>query len=229
MDNQSTATVALCVIATGMYRPFLNAFLSSSLYKFLPTPNRSIRYVPTLDDSLNCIHRMEFPWPNVLRPHILLANVNLWQHCDYVFYCDVDARFVSPVGPEILGDLVAVKHAGFRGQPRSTFTYEDRPLSSCCVHPNEGTAYYAGGFQGGRTDVFRNALEAMRTMIDADGSQRILPRYLDESAWNRYLIDNPPTVTLSDEFLTHEGQETPNTKLISLEKNNKVYHPGWIG
>jgi hypothetical protein len=231
-------TVALCVIATGRYLHFWDGFLESALRFFLPGQARVVfcllvdRPAHNLPASVlrndrfcQTVPPLTFPWATLLRYHLLgTQQYGVLYSCDYTFLCDVDARFVAPVGMEILGDLVAVKHAGFTGKPREAFTYETRPESACCIGPHEGTTYYAGGFQGGKTHVFIKAMESMKQMIDADGCRGIIPRWHDESAWNRYLIDNPPTVALPGDWLTHEGQEMPNTRLISLAKDNRLYH-----
>jgi histo-blood group ABO system transferase len=71
---------------------------------------------------------------------------------DYLFYSDADMRFEANVGEEVLGELVATRHPGFYDKPYSFFSqsYERRPQSLAYMPPNYGSAYYAGGFNGGR-------------------------------------------------------------------------------
>jgi histo-blood group ABO system transferase len=61
--------------------------------------------------------------------------------------------------------------------------------------------YWAGGFQGGKTKPWIKAMKAMRKLIDADLSKSYIPIWNDESAWNKYLSENPPSVMLNPSYV----------------------------
>jgi histo-blood group ABO system transferase len=140
---------------------------------------------------------------------------------DYLFYSDADMLFVDKVGNEALGDLVATLHPGFYNRPRNQFSYETRPESATYIPPNEGTSYFAGGFNGGKTSEYLKMARACRDMIDADEKKGIIPVWHDESAMNCYLSKNPPTTILSPSYCYQEGAALPfHQRLIALNKDH---------
>lgn len=89
--------------------------------------------------------------------------------------------------------------------------------------------YFAGGFQGGRTKPFIKAMKTMERAIDEDLRKlNYTARWNDESHWNRYLLDNPPSVVLSpsyvypdsliDEYYAKIWGKNYPPKLITLTK-----------
>ena len=128
---------------------------------------------------------------------------------------------MNTVGDEILGDgLTAVLHQGFMGVPREKFEYETRPESMVCVHPSEGTSYYAGGFQGGTSMQYIDAMRTMRRWISLDEAYGIIPRWHDESAWARLTIDTPPSVILGPKYMTDEGNPVEDARIYALRKDH---------
>ena len=143
--------------------------------------------------------------------------------CDYVYYVDVDSRFVRPVGAEIFGELVATIHYGFCESPRKDWTYEHRRASRACIAPREkfrAKHYYAGGFQGGRAGAYLDAMRAMDAAIATDERRGVRAVWHDESHWNRYLIDHPPTVELSHEYMCPEPWRPETQRIVIVGKNN---------
>ena len=231
--------VALCVIATGKYTRFLACLLESAAEFFCAGHERrvlvftdapgdaetrgrgdaEILLSPRLPLSpsprLLATPREPWPGPTLHRYRTMLRAAGELLDCDYVYYVDVDSRFVRPVGSEIFGDLAATLHFGFHDRPRSHFTYEDRPASRACIRPHEGRRYYCGGFQGGRAETYVEAMRAMDAAIAADERRGITAWWHDESHWNRYLVDHPPTLELSLDY-TCPPQWRPETQRIVI-------------
>jgi hypothetical protein len=62
--------------------------------------------------------------------------------------------------------------------------------------------YFAGGFQGGRSENFIKAMKEMKTMVDTDFTDNgYIPIWNDESVWNAYLFKNPPSVVLNPSYI----------------------------
>ena len=91
-------------------------------------------------------------------------------------------------------------HPGFHDKPRGKLTYERRRESTAWIAPEEGARYYCGAFQGGRTERYLEAVGVMAAQIDTDTAKGITAVWHDESHWNRYLIDHPPTLELSPSY-----------------------------
>ena len=228
--------VALCVIATGKYTRFLCELLTSAREFFCPGQQR--RFFVFTDDCKLQIDKCKLkicneqfaicnsphePWPGptLHRYRTMLRAEAELRACDYVYYVDVDSRFVRPVGEEIFGDLAATIHFGFCEKPRSAFTYETRLQSRAGVRRHEGRRYYAGGFQGGRAGVYLAAMRAMAAAIADDEARGITAVWHDESHWNRYLIDHPPTVELSHEYNCPASWRPETQRIVIVGKNNR--------
>ena len=198
--------IGVCVIATARYRMYVAPLLRSIRRHFLP--DHEVKVFLFTDGpvqsgpGLEVIPIEHSPWPGMaIRRHSLFReHAAVFKGMDFLFYLDVDMRVIDRIGREILGDLVATLHPGYHDKARDSFTYEIRRESTACIGPDEGTHYYCSGFQGGRTSRFLDAVCTMAEKIDQDASRGITAAWHDESHWNRYLIDHPPSVVLSPSY-----------------------------
>src|SRR3990167_4447642 len=153
----------------------------------------------------------DWPLPTLFRYHLFLQQEELLKQFDYIFYCDADMLFVSRVGNEILGEgLTVAAHPMYALRPEYIHPYEPNSQSTAYIpslgrvleNPKRFEPFYAaGGFQGGRTENFIQAMKIMKEGIDKDFANNYIARWNDESHWNRYLFDNPPSVFLSPSFV----------------------------
>lgn len=154
-----------------------------------------------------------WPLPTLMRYSVMLRQEELLSSYDYIFFCDVDMKFVSRVGDEILGDLVGATHPMYFIRQNYLPPYEPNEKSTAYI-PRPGRVitengkkrlqplYFAGGLQGGRSEVFIKAMKTMRDMIDKDFTKNgYVAIWNDESYWNRYCLDNPPTVVLNPSYV----------------------------
>jgi hypothetical protein len=252
-------TVNLCCFATGRYREFLPPFLESA-YRFFcadfgPTfhiwteperpftevwSSRQERHVHCRDPRY-CWHPLPHePWPGITlhRWSTMLAQSDSLLESDFTFFCDVDMRFLRPVGEEILSDLVAVLHAGFFRDPPHELPFERRLESRACVLLSRGKCYYAGGFQGGRTKRWLSICREMDDWTRCDEEQGIIPVAHDESYWNCYLSRLPqapradcrsgaPLLLPYHYCAASEGHwayDPRNARLISMPKSQQEWH-----
>jgi histo-blood group ABO system transferase len=155
-----------------------------------------------------------WPYPTLMRYHMFLEQEEYLKKFDYLFYVDLDMRVVNIVGDEILGDgLTGAEHPMYAFKPGLRFPLEPNPTSSAYVPvPNN---YFAGGFQGGKTDMFIDAMKSMKENIDSDMEKEYIARWNDESHWNRYLYQNAPSVVLNPSYVYPDS-------LI-----NEYYKPLW--
>jgi len=230
----SACDTALCLIATGKYTRFLRQVMESAATHWpraMPVvltddPDAVPSDIPHL--SQHWPHR-SWPYPTLLRYHAMLSAESVFRQFAFMFYCDVDMVVVARMEPEpygegragIDGELVGVTHPGFAGAfNRARYTYENRKESRAYVARHEGTVYYAGGFQGGATERYLHAARGLSEMADDDLSRGIIPLWADESLWNRYCIDHPPTVTLSTMFCLPDSWRVPQARLLAITKNH---------
>lgn len=198
--------IDLLIIATNKYLRFVDALLKSADRFFMNGHDVTYHVFTDQDYDKGVVHKVEHrPWPSpTLDRFGFFKRYQDEITGDYQFYIDADCLFVNEVGDEILSDLVAVQHCGYVGERG---TYELRPESTAYIADDEGEMYFGGGFLGGKRDCFFKAVLRLVEMIDEDKSNNLIARHHDESYWNRYLVDNPPTKILSPDYHYPENHD----------------------
>lgn len=187
----------------------------------------SIRQLPKV--TIFPIESIEWPMPTLLRYHTFLQQEELLKTYDYIFYCDVDMVFQNIVGDEILGEgLTATMNPMYALQKNMWMPYEPNPQSTAYIprpgqlvndngQPRFMPQYYAGGFQGGKSDKFLEAMKVMKKNIDTDLNQlNYIAIWNEESHWNRYLFDHPENLNVLNQSYVYPD---------SLHK--EYYIPRW--
>lgn len=166
---------------------------------------KNIKIIPT--------EAVEWPYPTLLRYNLFLGQEELLKEYDYIFYCDVDMRFVDIVGDEILGEgITAAEHPMYSLRKEYYPPYEPNPESASFINrpgkilEEEGKKrfkpyYYAGGFQGGKSDKFIEAMKGCKAIIEKDLNKSYIPIWNDETAWNKYLSENEPEIVLDPSYI----------------------------
>ena len=220
----TAANVGLLIVATGKYIQFVPPLIASAKKHFCN--NHRVSYFVFTDQPFETsenVYRIEQPrlgWPydTMQRYHVYYKNKDLFRDQDYLFATDADMLFVGNVGDEILGELVATQHPGFVGKRGS---YETNRRSLAYVAKFEGSQYFAGGFYGGTKNAVLKIFETNIRNIDSDLARGIIAVWHDESHWNRYCIDHPPTVILNPSYCYPESWTLPYPKkLLALDKNH---------
>ena len=204
--------IDIFLIVTRKYHQFAPEMIAS-IKKHFKIPYRLIIFTdePKYPDHTEVIIKHEpFPYITLFRYHYFTQVRDLIKN-PYVFYVDIDAKFVQDVGEEILGDLVAVRHCGFFFA--KMFPHEENPLSP--LYNYRFTKYYGGGFQGGKAENYFKMAEWCKEKIDHaldlglqpeteaqkySWNKRVALRHHDETAMNAYLSFNPPTLELTPDF-----------------------------
>lgn len=207
----------------------------------------SLAYLTALSADLHAsctvthTEAVEWPLPTLMRYHLFLQQEEKLKEYDYIFYCDVDMVFANYVGDEVLGDgLTAAPHPGYALRRNLIPPYEPNPASSAYIprpgriktvdgKPQFEPEYYAGGFQGGTSKAFIEAMKVMKKRIDQDYTKNYVAIWNDESHWNRYLFENPPSVMLdpsyvypdsliSEYYVPHVWGRNYSPRLVTLTK-----------
>lgn len=217
MNKYKVAVVAICL--NQQYWPFIGDMIASARKFFLK--GHDVDFLlwtdmpegTQVDAKIIPTEPFEWPLPTLYRYHLFLKQEELLKEYDFIYYIDADMKFVARVGDEILGDLVAAPHPGYYVRKEYIPPYEPNEKSASFI-PRPGRVveengkkrflpfYAAGGFQGGRSENFIAAMKVMREMIDVDFTQNnYIPIWNDETAWNKYLFLNPPTVYLTPSYV----------------------------
>ena len=157
---------------------------------------------------------LEWPMPTLMRYHLFLQQEEKLKEYDYLFYIDADMVIVDHIGDEILPKegLMGAQHPMYALRAGYVPPYEPNPESTAYIampgrivevdsKKRFEPLYFAGGFQGGKTEKFLEAMKVMRKRIDEDFTKNYVARWNDESHWNRYLFENPPEVVLNPSYV----------------------------
>lgn len=156
---------------------------------------------------------MSWPLPTLFRYNLFLEQENILKDYDYIFYCDVDMKFVGVVGDEILGQgLTAAQHPMYALRKEYWPPYEPNEMSTSFIKrpgrvitdngkPRFMPLYFAGGFQGGKSEMFIASMKRMRDNIQKDYRRGYIPIWNDETQWNYELFENPPDVVLTPAYI----------------------------
>lgn len=222
--------IGALVIATGRYRSLIARLVESVEKNFLPQYERTIFLFTDADQvprpGVQVIRISNRPWPGMAlqRYGIFRDHADTFDGMDYLYYLDADMRVTGYVGNEILSDLTAVIHPSFEDSKREAFTYEDNSESNAYIPPCEGSHYFCGGVQGGRRRDYLAAACNMAEKIDDDLKRGIVAKWHDESHWNRYLIDHPPTKILTPSYCHPEGYKMRfPEKITALDKDHAAF------
>lgn len=157
-----------------------------------------------------------WPMPTLMRYNLFLQQEEALKDYDFVFYSDIDMRYVNVVGDEVLpenGGLTAALHPMYATRKELWPPYEPNPESSAYIKrpgkvimengkPRFMPMYFAGGFQGGKTKDFLEACAGIRKNIDDDFNFRnYVAIWNDESHWNKWLSEHEPAIVLSPSYI----------------------------
>tara|TARA_B100002019_G_scaffold283074_1_gene289046 strand:+ start:8377 stop:9111 length:735 start_codon:yes stop_codon:yes gene_type:complete len=215
--------ICILTIATNKYIQFVERLLNNIEENFLE--GHEIECLLFTDHEIeessdnvriSQIDHEPWPMPTLKRYNYFMKEKDFISQFDYCFYFDVDMGIVDKVGDEILGDLVATMHPYQSFYPKKDRSYDRNPKSLAYVAPgDEGPNYYAGGFNGGKTECFLKMSEVIADRVNKDLENDVIALWHDESQMNRYLIDNPPTLSLTPSYCFAEEFMDPRTPTIN--------------
>lgn len=219
-DLQKSYKIALCFICLNEpYWQYAKEVMVGARQFFLPGHKTDFFFWSDMPENsvdgavVIPTEPVEWPLPTLFRYSLMLQEEERLKEYDYVFYCDIDMKFVGIVGDEILGpDLTAAQHPMYAIRKEYWPPYEPNPKSTAYI-PRPGQVidengkprfmplYFAGGLQGGKTEAWLKAMKEMKKNIDKDFASNYIAIWNDETHWNRYLFDNPPSVVLTPSYI----------------------------
>lgn len=226
--------IGIITIATNKYIKFIQPLYESAKKHFLVNHNVDFfcftdsKIIPDGVKGFYIEHR-PFPYPTLMRYHIISTQYEFFKNYDALYYVDADMLFVGDIGNEILSDLTATVHPGFHYKKPTEFPYERRDFSSAFVPVGVGEHYYCGGFNGGYRYI--DMAKSISKIIDYDLDKNMCAVWHDESYLNKFFIKYPPTTVLSPAYCFPDPSNTQRVqeykigvfapKLIALDKNHK--------
>ena len=224
--------ILILTIATNKYIQFVERLYDNIAENFLVDHEMECllftEHEVEASDNVRVSQIEHEPWPipTLKRYNYFMKEKEFISTFDYCYYFDVDMGIVGKVGDEVLGDLVATMHPYQSFVPKEKRTYDRNPESLAYVaEGEEGENYYAGGFNGASTKEFLKMSEVIADRVNKDLEKGVIALWHDESHMNRYLIDNPPSLSLTPSYCFAEEQmQNPNypyePKIIALKKDH---------
>ena len=224
--------ICILTIATNKYINFVQELYDNIEEFFLPDHEKTCllftdHELEEVSDNVR-VHTIDhepWPMPTLKRYNYFMKEKDFILEHDYCFYFDVDMAIHQIVGDEILGDLVATNHFYQSRMDDASKSFDRNSKSLAFVSYGEkARSYYAGGFNGGKTEVFMDMAKTISHRVDKDLEAGIVAQWHDESHMNRYMIDHPPSRPLSYEYCYPEPElgrhPNDNPKIIALLKNH---------
>lgn len=234
--------IGLLLVATGKYIKFVEPLIESVRKYFLLNHNITVYLFTdqpaTYFQQTDRVQIVKYPIPSYKFPFATLYRYRIFEQFqkeineDFVFYSDVDMKFVARVGDEILQNtLVAVHHPGyFANQGWGSSNNSKDSMSYLPVEKRKN--YFAGGFQGGKRDLYIEAANILNARIQDDESRGVIAEWNDETHWNWLLNSgevNLPYIALTPEYCMVEqmnlrkawGISHLKPKILALEKNHE--------
>lgn len=225
--------ICILTIATNKYLQFVEKLYTDISEKFLPGAEINCllftdHEIEEAGDNVRVHYIDHEPWPmpTLKRYNYFMKEKDFILEHDYCFYFDADMRIDNPVGEEVLADgVVATMHPYQSLMDPSSQSFDRNPKSLAYVPFDQKTvSYYAGGFNGGKTESFMEMAEVIANNVNKDLEKGVVALWHDESHMNRYLIDNPPALQLTPTYCYAEefyGTDYPyEPKIIALKKNH---------
>lgn len=209
----------LCICLNEPYWPFAKDMIEGAKQFFLPGHQTDFFFWSDMPDAQSHgatvfpTEPVQWPYPTLLRYNLFLQQEEKIKDYDYIFYCDIDMKFVGIVGDEILGKgLTAAQHPMYALRKEYWPPYEPNEQSASYIKrpgrliddegkPRFMPLYFAGGFQGGKSDKFIEAMKECKKLIDTDLNKSYIPIWNDETVWNKYLSENPPDIVLTPSYI----------------------------
>ena len=240
--------IGILMIATGKYIQFFDAVYNSFEEYFLPGHEKTyFLFTDSKQELPKNVVRIKkvwrgFPEDTLKRFHYFSV---LEKHAEKLeieamYYSDVDMEAIAVMGDEILPGpegLVATYHPGFYKTGTNSFDTNHKSTAKLTPQDMKNYKYVCGGFQGGETKAYFEAMKVMIKNINIDEKKGIMAKYHDESHWNKYVNSHKEQF----KFLTpsycypeskyKRGAKNKNyptiegltPRLLALDKNHQYY------
>ncbi|HNW26625.1 MAG TPA: hypothetical protein PKI94_07550 [Candidatus Gastranaerophilaceae bacterium] len=233
--------IAILYIGTGHYTIFWDEFFKSCEKYFIKDAQKHYFFFTDSknfksDEKITIVPQENLGWPLItcLRYKILNKIKEDLKDYDYAFFFNGNMEFIRKITKEEFlpiekdGYIVASLHSGNKRVKFSKeFPYERNPLSTSYIPYGVGEKYFHAGILGGRTKEFLELLDTCEKMMDEDLSNNIIPKFHDESVFNKYILNRPYKI-LSNYYI-HPVHGKPfvwlnqKVKIIQRDKSRFKY------
>lgn len=217
--------IAILYIGTGHYTVFWDEFFNSCEKNFIKDAEKHYFFFTDSkdfqsEDKVTIVPQENLGWPLItcLRYKILNKIKEQLKDYDYAFFFNGNMEFVREITKEEFlpteedGYIVAPLHSGNkRMKSNYEFEYERNPKSTSYIPYGEGKQYFHAGILGGRVQEFLELLNTCERMMDEDLKHNFIPKFHDESIFNKYILNRNYKVL--NNYYIHPVHGKPFVKL----------------
>lgn len=228
--------VAILYIGTGRYTIFWDEFYRSCEKNLLPNCEKHYFFFTDSKDfqdtdNITIVPQENLGWPLItaLRYKILNKVKEELKDYQWAFFFNGNMEVIRMVTEAELfpteeeGYIVAPLHSGNkRFKSNYEFEYERNPKSTSYIPYGEGKYYFHAGLLGGRVPEFLELLDVCEKMMDDDLKNNIIPKFHDESVFNKYVLTRPHKILSNNYIHPTHGKPflrlNPCVKIIQRDK-----------
>lgn len=233
--------IAILYIGTGHYTVFWDEFYQSCEKNLLKNCKKHYFFFTDSkefksNEKITIVPQENLGWPLItaLRYKILNKIKTQLKNYDYVFFFNGNMEVIREIREKELlptreeGYIVAPLHSGNkRIKSNYEFEYERNPKSTSYIPYGEGEYYFHAGLLGGRTQEFLEMLDVCEKMMDEDLKNNLIPKFHDESVFNKYVLTRPHKILSNNYIHPTHGKPflklNPNVKIIQRDKSKFKY------
>ena len=228
--------IAVLYIGTGRYTIFWDDFYKSCEENFIKEAEKHYFFFTDSQDfssneKVTIIPQENLGWPLIacLRYKILNKVREQLKNYDYAFFFNGNMEFIHEISAK---EFLPAEKDGFidiTPHPMNKyiknnyeFPFERNPNSKAYIPYGEGKVYYQSCLWGGRLNEFLDILDTCGNMIDEDLQNNIIPKFHDESIFNKYVLSRKfKELDLNYIYPTHGKflyRLNPKIKIIQRDK-----------
>lgn len=241
MVEKNMKKVAILYIGTGRYTIFWDEFYRSCEKNLLRNCEKHYFFFTDSkkfesNEKITIVQQENLGWPLItaLRYKILNKVKEQLKDYDYAFFFNGNMEVIREVTEEELlptekdGYIIAPLHScNKRVKSHDEFDYERNPKSKSYIPYGRGLHYFHAGLIGGRVKETIEMFEICEKMMDDDLAQNFIPKFHDESVFNKYVLDRPHKIISNYYIHPTHGKPfvnlNPKVKIIQRDKSKFKY------
>ena len=226
--------ICIITVATNEYIHFVPRLMEDLEGNFLEDEDAEFECLIFTDQEMeevsenikiSQIEHKPWPEPAMKKYNYIHSEAEFLKDFDYLYLFDADVGLATPVGDEVLEDLIGVLHPYKFFEDKSIYPYEKREGSTAYVADEDHDKYYAAAFVGGKSETFLKMAKTIAGRVEEDEKNGIIAKWHDESHLNKYFNENPPTALspsyMFPEELIGHPQYPFEPKIVALKKDSR--------
>lgn len=224
----------LCILYVGIgkYIALWDDFYNTCEQYFCPDIPKEY-YIVTdccrkMPDNVTVVHQDDLGWPgNVVFRYLFFLRIKeQLRKFDYVFFFNGNTRFRRMINKEEFfptedeGGLISLTWKDGMEDADTDYAFERRESSAAFIPYGVKNLYLQSGITGGAVEFYIELLEKCHDMTMADICNGIVPRYHDESIYNKYMLGRKSKMLTSEYGRPSQWDKHHSAKIVFQRKED---------